>query len=70
MKVNSSDLINMMDESRKRSYETGYNKAIDDFSKKLLETAPKNYAGTFELGGRCNYLSARHVMDIAEQLKI
>ena len=45
------------------------NKTIDDFKEKLLEDAPKNYAGGLELGGRTCYLSAMHVKKIAEQLK-
>lgn len=45
------------------------NKAIDDFEEKLLENAPKNYAGTLELGGMSCYLSANKVKQIAEKLK-
>lgn len=44
-------------------------KTIDEFAEKLLEIAPKNYAGTLELGGCCNYLSARHIMKFAERMK-
>ena len=46
-----------------------YNMAIDDFLEKLLEIAPRNYAGTLELGGMSCYLSANQVKKIAEQLK-
>jgi hypothetical protein len=47
----------------------GYKKAIDNFAEKLLENAPKNYAGTLELGGASCYLSANQVKKIADQLK-
>ena len=45
------------------------NMVIDNFVEKLLEIAPRNYAGALELGGSCNYLSALHIMKVAEQLK-
>ena len=44
-------------------------KAIDEFAESLLENAPRNFAGEFELGGLCCYLSANQVMEIAEQMK-
>ena len=47
-----------------------YNKAIDDFEQKILEKAPKNYAGDLELGGSVSFLSANAVTKIAEQLKV
>lgn len=47
-----------------------YNKAIDDFEQKLLEKAPRNYAGDLELGGSVSFLSANAVIKIAEQLKV
>ena len=50
-------------------YKQGYNTAIDDFAEKLLEIAPRNYAGTLELGGMSCYLSANQVKKIAEELK-
>ena len=46
-----------------------YNKAIDDFEQKLLEKAPRNYAGDLELGGSVSFLSANAVTKIAKQLK-
>ena len=47
-----------------------YNKAIDDFEQKILEKAPRNYAGDLELGGSVSFLSANAVTKIAEQLKV
>lgn len=44
-------------------------KAIDEFVEKLLENAPRNWAGGLELGGATCYLSANKVKKIAEQLK-
>ena len=40
MNVESTQLINMMDDSRKRSYESGYNKAIDDVIKTVNSILP------------------------------
>lgn len=45
------------------------NKAIDEFAERLLEKAPKNYAGGLELGGMSCYLSANQVKEMADQLK-
>lgn len=42
---------------------------INEFLEKLLENAPKNYAGGLEFGGRSCYLSANQVKKIAEQLR-
>lgn len=44
-------------------------KAIDEFVEKLLENAPKNWAGELDLNGMTCYLSANKVMEIAEQMK-
>ena len=41
---------------------------INEFLDKLLECAPKNYAGDFELGDMSCYLSAIQVKKIAEKL--
>lgn len=54
---------------RRKCEKDGYNKAIDDFEQKLLEKAPRNYAGDLELGGSVSFLSANTVTKIAEQLK-
>lgn len=64
-----SILTDSYDEAYNDGYSDGYAKAIDNFADKLLETAPKNYAGTLELGGMSCYLSANQVKKIAEQLK-
>ena len=55
---------------RRKCEKDGYNKAIDDFEQKLLEKAPRNYAGDLELGGSVSFLSANAVIKIAEQLKV
>ena len=44
-------------------------RAIEEFAERLLEKAPKNYAGELELGGITCYLNANQVKKIADQLK-
>lgn len=45
------------------------NNTIDEFVEKLLEKAPKNWAGELELGGATCYLSANKVKETADQMK-
>lgn len=52
-----------------KGYADGYADAIDEFAEKLLEKAPRNWAGELELGGATCYLSANKVKEIAEQMK-
>lgn len=50
--------IDELDEYCRQAYETGYNKAIDDFANKMIETMNLGYMYTDKV-----------IMDIAEQLK-
>lgn len=54
---------------RRKCQKDDYNMAIDEFAEKMLELAPRNYAGELSLGGRSNYLSANLIKKIAEQIK-